>query len=154
MREEGAEFGSALRVDAGDKGDATGEMRAKGGVGFAVLRVGSETNAVDEDRFQAVVVGADDIGVAVDDDACEKLADALAHDARLAVMRGETLFLKNRGNTSCEARDAAFEFLVAGKSKVVGVAGVGGACRSGESARRQSGCQKQRLARAGDVGAP
>lgn len=91
LREEVAEFCAALRVDAFDESDAALEVRAEGRVRFAILRIWPEANAVGVNRLEALEVGTNDVGVFVDDDARQILANALAHHAGLAMMPRRSL---------------------------------------------------------------
>ena len=66
----------------------------------AVLAFRTQANAVGECRLETIEVGAYDIHALIGDQAREVLPNALAHDARLAVMHGETLFVQNGGDMS------------------------------------------------------
>jgi hypothetical protein len=73
----------------------------------------------------------------IDHETCQMLPHALPHDSGLSVIHAETLFEQDGG---CQGREPIrnhLEFFVAGKCKIVGVAGVFGAdglCQRSEAA--------------------
>ena len=72
-------------------------------VELAVLCFGAEPDAVGEDGFELVVVSAPDIRAIVDDESGEVLADALAHDAGLAMVDMKAFILEDGGDVGGEA---------------------------------------------------
>ena len=88
-----------------------------------VLALGAEANAVGEDGFEAVIVHATDIGVAVDDETCEMLADSLTHDAGFAMMDAEAFVVGD----GCYMCGEAFGMSIdssSGEGEIVGVSRV------------------------------
>jgi hypothetical protein len=73
------------------------EMRPKTGMRVAVLTLRAQPGAVGERRLETVEVGPYDIHALADGQSGQMLPNALAHDAGLAVIHGETLLVKNRG---------------------------------------------------------
>jgi hypothetical protein len=63
------------------------------------------------------------------DKADQLLSHALTHDACLAVIRGEPLFVKDCGNVGREPANAVFKLFVTRKSQVVCVSRVESASR-------------------------
>ena len=67
--------------------DHPAEVRAEIRTVVSILRSWAMTDAVHEDRFEALVVRAADRRVRVDDEAGHHLAAAPMHHARLAMVR-------------------------------------------------------------------
>jgi len=61
----------------------------------AILAFGAEADAIGQGCFESVEIGARSVEAIVGHDAGEMLANALAHDARFAVMDREAFFEKN-----------------------------------------------------------
>ena len=76
--------------------DATVQMRAEVNLAIAILRLRPMANAIGQNCFQTIVVFAWNIWMLVGDDSRQPLSDALAHDARLAVIHSEAFFHDNR----------------------------------------------------------
>src|SRR2546422_10435211 len=93
----------------------------------AILALRTEVNTVGERGLKKIEVGADDIHAPIDDQTRQVLPHALAHDARLAVMDGETLFVQNGGDMRREPLHTTLEGFTAGGRQIVGGAGVLGA---------------------------
>ena len=90
------------------------EIRVRG----AVLALRAVAHTIGEDRLQPVIIGAHHIHPPIDDQARQVLAHALAHDAGLAVMRAEALFVEDGGHVRGEPFHAPLEVLAAGESEV------------------------------------
>src|SRR5438876_10889717 len=95
----------------------------------AILALRTEVNTVGERGLEKIEVGADYIHAPIDDEARQVLPHALAHDARLAVMDGESFFVQNRGDMRREPLGTAIERFAARKREIVGVPRVLGANR-------------------------
>ncbi len=131
-------------MDGGDEGDAPFEVSAEVGMVAAVLAVGAVAEAVGEDSFEFVVGVAGDVGLLVDDQAGEVLANALAHDAGFAMVDGEAFLGGEGGGLGSKAMDTAGEGGIAGEGEVITVAGVdgtGGMGKSGEAAIEAIGAE-------------
>jgi hypothetical protein len=76
--EDAPEIGALVGVDAFDPADATVEVGAEVGMGFAVLGVETAVDAVGEDGFEALAFFAGDAETGVQDEARGGLALALA----------------------------------------------------------------------------
>ena len=122
-----------LGVEPSGMGDAAGQMRAEVGDPIAVLLVRAESDAVAQRRLEPVVIVPRHVGHLIDDDARGALADTLSHDARLVVMDGETLLDRGRRDVDREPADRPRERVAAGEDQVVGVSGVMGFRRTGQS---------------------
>ena len=112
--------------------DAAFKVLPKAGVGFAVLTVRALSDAVGEDGFEAVVVGATYIGVMVDDEARELLAHCLPHNAGLAMVNMKPFIVRDGGYMRGEALRAVVQ-RAAREGEIVGVPGIGRADGLGES---------------------
>ncbi len=110
-------------VDHANEFDASFEVLSEAGMRFAVLAFWSMAEAVGEDGLEAVVVGAADVGVMVDDEAGEMLTYCLAHDAGFAMVNAEAFVVHDggyiRGEAICVEVPCA-----AGEGEIVGVSGV------------------------------
>jgi hypothetical protein len=73
--------------------DAALQVGSEAGVCFAVLGFRTVADAIRQYRFEAVEVGSNDVHTLIRYQPRQILPDALPHDASLAVMHGETLFL-------------------------------------------------------------
>jgi hypothetical protein len=111
--EDAAQTASLPRIDHLDKSDATVEVFAKHRMPFPILGFRTMTNAVGEDRFKTVEIGAHHVRVSVYAETGKMLADTLMHDPRLAVMNGEAFLHYDGSGVSGKAVDAALEWLIA-----------------------------------------
>jgi hypothetical protein len=139
-------------MDAFNEGDAALQMSAVCGMALAVLAVRPKARAVGEHRLEAIEVVPGDVGVAIDDQAGELLADALPHDASLTVLNFEALFEQYRGDALGEAIGLARESIVAGEGKIVGVAGVCGAGRLRQALQAAIGAIGAKVSQRGRCG--
>ncbi len=85
------------------------QVRPKLRMSIAILALGTETNAVGQGGLEAIEVGPYDVHPLIGDQARQMLPHAMPHDARLAVMDGESFFVQNRGDMRGEALHAALE---------------------------------------------
>ena len=108
-------------IDRLDEPHSAFQVRAKAGVISAVLAVRTEPRAIGQCRFEQIEIRPLHIHVLVDDEAGQVLPHSLTHDARLAVVHGETVLKQDRGNMRGEPLDSPLEFLTARKSKIVRV---------------------------------
>ena len=92
-------------------------------------------DAVGQDGFQGVECVSGQVGVLVDDDACEVLPGMLRHDAGFAVLDGEAFFQCDSGYVYAEAFSDTRQPLATRKGKVVCIAGVVGSERCGEGGK-------------------
>src|SRR5262249_4510882 len=104
-------------------------MRPESRMFVAILALRTHANAVGQRRLETIEVGAHDIYALIDTQARQVLPYASAHDAGLAVMYGETLFVQNCGHMCGEPLGAALKFLPSRKRQIVSIARVLGARR-------------------------
>jgi len=133
--ENSAQTPTLFGIDRFDEANPPLKVRPEAGMSLAVLAQGSIANAVVERRFQPIEVRAHYIDALIGDQAGQILAHALAHDAGLAVLDGESLFKKNRGGVRGKSFHALLKALVPGEREIVGIAGICGASRLRETAQ-------------------
>jgi hypothetical protein len=133
----GPQLSALGAIDHLHKTDAAFEVRAKVRDPLAVLRIGTETNAVGQHRLQYLKITPAKIHLLVHDDAGETLPHASAHDSRLVMVHAEAFLKCDCRCMRREALDTPAEFLAARKRKIVRVArvrGPGGPRQTGEAA--------------------
>ena len=84
-----------------------------------ILTLGATSNTIRQCSLQAIVVGPDNVHVLVHYDAREPLANSPPHDARLAMMHGETFCYHDRTHVQLKAPDNALKVTVARERQVV-----------------------------------
>ncbi len=80
------------RIGIFNEGDAARQMSFKGRMLLTILTLGAMMAAVREDRFEAVEISTRRLDTPVYDQAGKMLLNALAHDARLAMVDLKALF--------------------------------------------------------------
>jgi hypothetical protein len=133
----GPQLSALGAIDHLHKTDAAFEVRAKVRDPLAVLRIGTETNAVGQHRLQYLKITPAKIHLLVHDDAGETLPHASAHDSRLVMVHAEAFLKCDCRCMRREALDTPAEFLAARKRKIVRVARVYSTCgprQTGEAA--------------------
>jgi hypothetical protein len=93
------------------------EIRNRG----AILQFGTSANAVGQDGFQQLEIAPAQTELLVDNNSGEMLADALTHDAGLAVIDSEAFFQRDSGRMRRESYRSALECFSAGECQIVGV---------------------------------
>ena len=124
LLEQPAQAQAALGVEHGHVGDAAGQVGAEIVVTVTILLVGAAADAVGQDGLETVVLAPPKIGPDVQDNAGNLLADALAHEVRLARVDLEPFLQGDAAHVDVESPQAALEFFVSGEDQVVGVARV------------------------------
>src|SRR5271168_691535 len=76
-------------MDSFYEADSPRQVGLEGRVAFPVLAFRAVLNAVVENGFETVEVGAGDVDALIGDQASEVLAHALAHDAGFAMVNGK-----------------------------------------------------------------
>jgi hypothetical protein len=89
------------------------EMSTKFGMRIAVLSRRAGSNAIGEDRFEAVVVGSHHVQLPISDESRKMLTDALAHDSCFSVMDGKSFFHQDNRRVSGESLHAPLELGIA-----------------------------------------
>jgi len=125
--EELAQASALGGVDRLHKPDTALQVGTEAWMSLSILASRAEPHAIRQSGLQSFIVGSHDIDTLVDDDARQMLSDTLAHDARLTMIRGETLFEQNRRNIGRETVGATCEIITTREGKIVGVARVCGA---------------------------
>src|SRR5882762_1065339 len=100
-----------------------------------VLAVGTVAKAVVESCLEAIKVRPHNVDALVRHQSSEMLSHTLEQDASFAVMNAIALFQQHRRSLRCKSVDTPLESLPARKGKVVRIACVLHARRSGESAQ-------------------
>src|ERR1017187_3105844 len=113
--EDRAQALSLVGVDRFDEGYTALQVHPKAGVPIAVLALRTQANTVGEYRLETIEVGSHDIHAPIGNQPRQVLPDALAHDARLAVVHGKTLFVQDGGHVGGEALHAAVKCFAARK---------------------------------------
>src|SRR5579872_3143119 len=85
------------------------------------------TQAVRQGCFEAVEVGANDVGSLVDGQPGEMLTYCLPHHARFAMLHSEAFFTQYGCDVGSKSPGATFEVMISGKGEVVRIARVYGA---------------------------
>ncbi len=104
--------------------DAAFQVGTKARMRFAILTLRTQACTVGKRRLETVKGRSRNIHALVGDQSRQMLANTLTHDARLAVMHGETFFEQDRGGVSGKSLCAPPEFLIAGKREIVSIASV------------------------------
>ena len=112
------------RMDGFYEAQSAGKVSLESWVPLRVLAFWAALNAVVENGFEAVEVGADDVDALIGDQSSQVLTHALTHDAGFAMVNGKALFEKNGRGLGCEVLDLRGESCITGKGEVVGVASV------------------------------
>lgn len=113
LLEESSQAQALGRIDGLYPSDPPVQVCSKAGVVRPVLTFGTQASAVVERGFEPIEIGTHDVHAMVCDQSNQALADALAHDARLAVVDVESFFHQDGRGVGGKSFYAAFKFFIA-----------------------------------------
>jgi hypothetical protein len=124
--EQFAKTETACGVDHLNEGDSPVEMAAIVVVAVSILALGTESNAVGQCRLQAIEVVAGNVQTLVHHHSGKSLANALPHDARLAMVHRESFLHGGRTHVKLESSGDALKIAVPRERKIVGITRIDG----------------------------
>jgi hypothetical protein len=98
LSEQCAQAFSFGRVDRFHEPHPALKVRPEAGMHVPILALRPLADTISKYRLETIEVGSHDVCAPIGDEPRQMLPNALAHDARFAVMYGETLFAQNDGH--------------------------------------------------------